>query len=141
MVEAIVTEYVPDSLDGWDWYVDDVDRWLQGRADLDSLLATAWRLGAMTGELHAALSGLQRSTIGARTYHTFALDRLDEALRVVAGEEGERLRALEPRCAMRSSRCAATGCCPPTASTATCTSASSCAPATASSSTTSTATR
>ena len=95
MVEAIVTEFVPDSLDGWDWYVDDVDRWLQGRTDLDSLLATAWRLGAMTGELHAALSGLQRSTVGARTYHTFALDRLDEALRVVGGEEGERLRSVE----------------------------------------------
>jgi maltokinase len=96
MVEAIVTEYVPDSLDGWDWFVDDVDRWLQGRTDLDSLLATAWRLGAMTGDLHTALTGLQRSTIGARTYHAFALDRLDEALRVVAGDEGARLRALEP---------------------------------------------
>ncbi len=97
MVEAIVTEFVVDSLDGWDWYVDDVDRWLQGRADLDSLLATAWRLGALTGELHAALDGLQRSTIGSRTYHTFALQLLDEALRVVSGDEGERLRAHEPQ--------------------------------------------
>lgn len=96
LVEAIVTEYVVDCLDGWEWFVDDVDRWLQGRTDLDSLLATAWRLGVITGDLHAALAGLQRSTVGARTYHTVANDLLAEALRVVPGDEGARLRGLEP---------------------------------------------
>ncbi len=96
MVQAIVSEYVVDCLDGWEWYVDDVDRWLHGRADLDSLLATAWRLGALTADLHAALAGLQRSTIGARSYHTIANDLLTDALRVVPGGDGMRLRALGP---------------------------------------------
>ncbi len=99
MVEAIVSEYVVDCLDGWEWYVDDVDRWLHGRADLDSLLATAWRLGAITADLHAALSGLQRSTVGARTYHTIATDLLAEAVRVVPGDEGDRLRSMETQIA------------------------------------------
>ena len=96
MVEAIVTEYVPDSLDGWDWLVDDIDAWVQGLLDTDRLLAIAWRVGELAAHLHTALAGLQRATIGTRTYHADAIAMLDEALRIVDGEEGRRLRALEP---------------------------------------------
>ena len=97
LVLALLTEFVPDSLDGWDWYVDDVDAWLRGDASLDALVASGRRMGEMTAHLHTVLGGLQRSTIGARTYHARADANLHEAVRVVSGPEGERLRAWEPR--------------------------------------------
>ncbi|MEN9643367.1 MAG: hypothetical protein RL238_36 [Actinomycetota bacterium] len=97
LVYALVTEYVPDSLDGWDWFVDDVDAWLRGSLLFERLTASAHRMGEMTAHLHTVLGGLQRSTVGARTYHARADANLHEALRVVTGEEGERLRAWEPQ--------------------------------------------
>lgn len=95
MVLAIATEYVPDSLDGWDWYVDDVDGWLRGAVDLEALVESARRMGDMTAELHTMLAGVQRSTIAARTYHAAAIAQLHEALRSVEGAEGDRLRQRE----------------------------------------------
>lgn len=96
MVHAVVTEYLPGAQDGWDWYVDDVDAWLQGRAELDEVVAWGARMGALTAHLHTALADLQPSVVAARTYHLQAIDRLDDAMRAVDGDEGARLRALEP---------------------------------------------
>lgn len=96
MVHALASEYLPGAQDGWDWYVDKVDAWLQGSRSFDSLLRWAERMGALTAALHRALADLQRGAVAARTYHAQSIDRLDAALRTVGGEEGERLRSLEP---------------------------------------------
>lgn len=95
MVDAVVTEYVHGALDGWDWYVDDVDAWLRGDAAFESLLASAARMADITSQLHTALSGLQRSSIAARSYHAHSEALLHRAMQVVDGDEGHRLRSLE----------------------------------------------
>jgi maltokinase len=95
MVLAIVTEYVPDSLDGWDWFVDDVDAWLRDDLHLADLIASGQRMGEMTADLHTVLSGVQRSTVATRTYHAHAIASLHEAVRTVAGDAGTRLRSME----------------------------------------------
>lgn len=95
LVRAIVTEYIPNSLDGWDWFVDDVDAWLRGELEFEVLVGWARRMGEMTAELHTVLGGLQRSSVATRTYHARAVDLLHEAMRIVDGDEGRTLRALE----------------------------------------------
>ena len=52
VVHAIVTEYLPDALDGWDWYVDDVEAWLDDTLTFDS----SDRLGAANGRDHGAVA-------------------------------------------------------------------------------------
>ncbi len=96
LVLAVATEYLRGALDGWDWFVDDVDAWLQGRSSLAAVVAWAARMGQLTARLHGALADLQRGTVAARTYHLQAVDRLDEAMRAVDGAEGVRLHELEP---------------------------------------------
>jgi len=95
MVLAVVTEFVPGALDGWDWYVDDVDAWLRGDLAFDRLVESATAMGEVTSHLHVALSGLQRSAVSARSYHAQAEALLQRAMRVVDGDEGHRLRSLE----------------------------------------------
>ncbi|MEQ1874073.1 MAG: aminoglycoside phosphotransferase [Ilumatobacteraceae bacterium] len=97
LVLATVSEFVPGALDGWDWFVDDVDAYLRGDADLHELLTWASRMGELTGRLHTALADLQPTTVAARTYHASAIERLDDALRVLRGEEAARLRELVPK--------------------------------------------
>ena len=94
MVLAIATEYLPGALDGWDWFVDDVDTWLQGSTTLEATLAWASRVGALTAALHGALADMQRGSVAARTYHLQAVDRLDDALRIVDGVEGAQLKEM-----------------------------------------------
>lgn len=96
LVLATLTEFVPGALDGWDWFVDDVDAHLRGERSLEDLLAWAARMGEITGRMHTALADMQPTTVAARTYHGTALERLDDALRSVHGEEGDRLQALVP---------------------------------------------
>ncbi len=96
MVFAVATEYLPGALDGWDWFVDDVDAWLQGSITLDAVVAWATQMGSLASTLHAALSDLQRGAVAARTYHLQAVDRLDDALRIVHGDEGRLLLEMAP---------------------------------------------
>lgn len=96
LVLATVSEFIPGALDGWDWFVDDVDAHLRGDGAFDGLLSWASRMGELTGRLHTALADLQPTTVAARTYHAAAIERLDEALRVLRGEEAVRLRAAVP---------------------------------------------
>lgn len=63
VVHAMVTSYLPGALDGWDWYVDDVEAWLDDTLGLDDVLEPARRMGAITARLHAALADLQPSTV------------------------------------------------------------------------------
>ena len=95
-VLATVSEFVPGAVDGWEWFVDDVDAFLRGEGGFEDLLVWAGRIGALTARLHVALADMQATTVAARTYHASALERLDDALRVVKGEESVRLRALVP---------------------------------------------
>lgn len=97
LVMATVSEFVTEAQDGWDWFVDDLDAHLRGDETLDNLLEWSRRLGELTGRLHTALADMQPTHVAARTYHAMAIERLDEALRAVSGEEGARLRILVPK--------------------------------------------
>jgi maltokinase len=63
VVHAIVTSYLPAALDGWDWYVDDVEAWLDDRLDFGRLVGAGRRMGAITARLHSALAGMQPSEV------------------------------------------------------------------------------
>ena len=63
VVHAIVTAYLPSAMDGWDWYVDDVEHWLADELAWDEVVESGRRMGAMTARLHAALADLQSSTV------------------------------------------------------------------------------
>jgi maltokinase len=63
VVHAVVTSYLPGALDGWDWYVDDVEQSLAGTVDLEDLVASAGRMGAITARLHTALEDLQPAMV------------------------------------------------------------------------------
>jgi maltokinase len=92
VVHAIVTAYLPGALDGWDWYVDDVERWLADELSFDEVVASARRMGAMTARLHAALADMQRSTIGTGSVADQAMADLHLATRRLDG-----LEWLDPR--------------------------------------------
>ncbi len=96
LVVATVSEFVPGAVDGWEWFVDDVDAFLRGSTGFEELIMWAGSIGALTARLHVALADMQPSTVAARTYYATALERLDEALRVTEGDEGARLQALVP---------------------------------------------
>lgn len=96
LVVATVSEFVPDAQDGWDWFVDDLDTYLRGEVTCEPLLGWASRLGGLTSRMHTALADMQPSTVAARAYHAAAIERLDDALRLVPGDESARLQALVP---------------------------------------------
>ncbi|MEA3183712.1 MAG: maltokinase, partial [Ilumatobacteraceae bacterium] len=59
VVHAVVTTFLPGARDGWDWYVDDVQAWLDGALEMSSVMSSARRMGSITGRLHRALADLQ----------------------------------------------------------------------------------
>jgi maltokinase len=59
-IVAVVSEYVPDVRDGWEWYVDDVIAWIDGSTTLEALVDSALRLGAITAALHECLADTAR---------------------------------------------------------------------------------
>ena len=63
VVHAIVTTYLIDAADGWDWYVDDVAAWLRGEVRFGQLVESARRMGAMAARLHSTLAGLQPTMV------------------------------------------------------------------------------
>ena len=96
---ASVSELLREASDGWQWCVDDVRRFAAGECDLDEALGPVARAGAVVAQLHMALSqgGSQRAGLGAAaSWSAQALSRLDEALRLVDGDEGRRLHARAP---------------------------------------------
>ncbi len=64
VVHAIATSYLSGALDGWDWYVDDVDAWLGGTLPFEGLIASAQRLGSITARLHKSSADMQPSMVG-----------------------------------------------------------------------------
>ena len=63
VVHAIVTSFLPGALDGWEWYVDDLEAWLSDRLDFDAVVGSAQRMGAITARLHSALADMQPSMV------------------------------------------------------------------------------
>ncbi|MEP7201995.1 MAG: hypothetical protein ABI894_05260 [Ilumatobacteraceae bacterium] len=79
VVHAIVTSYLPDALDGWDWYVDDVEAWLDDKLPFDDVVGSGNRMGAITARLHTALADLEPSMIATGAVAEQAMDDLQLA--------------------------------------------------------------
>ena len=93
---AVVDEYLPGAEDGWTWAVDDVRALARGAVALDDAVAPAAELGRLTAEMHLALAAGSRDRATAHEAAAWAdraLADLAEAVEVVDGPEGERLRA------------------------------------------------
>ncbi len=95
-----ISTYLPDARDGWDWYVELLERSLDDRS-LDAV-GPAAALGAMTARLHGALatpteilpapSAAAGADIVAGWWENAEAD-LDAAIASIDGDEGSRLRA------------------------------------------------
>lgn len=100
---ASIAAYLPDARDGWEWYVEIVDRSIEDPS-VDAL-APAAALGALTARLHACLAtptevlSAPRAAAGDETVAGWGRDAehdLGFALTAIDGEEGERLRRAAP---------------------------------------------
>lgn len=85
---ALVTGYLPEARDGWDWCVDECEA---GRTDF------AVELGGLAGRLHRALSTLPGSQGASEDTAGRADQALAEALALTDGDDGEWLRGIEGR--------------------------------------------
>jgi len=101
---ASITTYLPDARDGWDRYVELVERGLEDRS-LDTVEPAA-ELGAITARLHVALATptdvlpAPTETAGEDTVAGWRRDAeadLDAALSSIDGEEGSRIRGSAER--------------------------------------------
>ncbi len=61
-VVAMVVDYVPDTLDGWEWAVDDVRSLARGQVDLSAALAPVNDVAHLIAEMHVALAAAGRGT-------------------------------------------------------------------------------
>ena len=106
VVHAIVTTYLIDAADGWDWYVDDVAAWLRGEVRFELLVESARRMGAMTARLHSALAGLQPAMVDLATVADRAMSDLHVATSALDDldwlDERTAASSLQP---LRSLRC------------------------------------
>ena len=96
---ASITTYLPDARDGWDWYVELLERSIEDRS-FDAVEPAA-ALGALTARLHAALATptdvlpVPAAAAGADTvagWRRSAEADLESALSSIDGGEGSRLR-------------------------------------------------
>ena len=97
-LSAIVTEYLPGTQDGWEWAVADVRAHVRG-AESGALTAPI-EIGILTAQMHVALSrtGISDATEAqAKNWYAAAGHDLAEAIALVDGDEGARLRPLAPR--------------------------------------------
>jgi maltokinase len=101
---ATAAAYLPDASDGWDWYPELVLEMLDGGSE-SAAVDPAEDVGALVARLHRALATPSPvflepvSSAGPselRAWSDRAAATLDDALRLTKGDEGDRLRALEP---------------------------------------------
>ena len=97
---AMVTEYLPEASDGWDWCVDAVQAELSGASAPGSGFAAD--LGQLAADLHAALATpselLPEPVVsGPLPGPGSARATLAEAIALTDGADGEWLRAREPQ--------------------------------------------
>ncbi len=100
LVLATVADFVPDTTDGWQWAVDEVTARALGHQDEDAARAPAEELGRLTAGLHVALATAGVTPASAdqvQRWAARAAATLDEAVSLVDGDEGARLRAVAPR--------------------------------------------
>ena len=99
---ASMAAYLPDARDGWEWYVELVDRSIEDPS-VDAV-APAAALGALTARLHVCLATSTEvlptptAVAGNETVERWRRDvahDLEFALSAIDGEEGERLRRAE----------------------------------------------
>ena len=101
IVLAVVTAYVPDSADGWEWFVDELLDVIDGRRPESAFTASASAIGRLTAELHLALRTPSTviaeplSSAGIAALRARAAALLDQALAVTDGEPGRALAARE----------------------------------------------
>ncbi|MCU1398188.1 MAG: hypothetical protein JWN62_1297 [Acidimicrobiales bacterium] len=97
-VQAMVTAFVPDALDGWDWFVDELTTGLDGGC-MELPLGSAETVGALAARLHEAFAtptDVISEPTGLNTVdheHDLGIALLDEALACTTGAEGRRLAA------------------------------------------------
>lgn len=53
---AMIVDYVPDAMDGWDWAVDDVRAHARDGVDVDSTLAPVLEVAGLVARMHVALA-------------------------------------------------------------------------------------
>jgi maltokinase len=87
VVHAVMTTYLPNALDGWDWFVDDMEAWLDAALPFEFLIESAQRMGAITARLHTALAGLQPSLVGTAVVADQAMKDLHLATERLDGLE------------------------------------------------------
>lgn len=95
---AIVTEYLPGTQDGWEWAVEDVRAHVRGAES--GALSAPIELGVITAQMHLAFARTGVDTATAAQVHEWcatAESDLAEALELIDGAEGQRLRALATR--------------------------------------------
>lgn len=85
VVHAIVTEYVRGAVDGWQWFADDVEAWLDGSVPFEALLSSAEQMGAVAVLMHRSLADMQPTDVElgpvaerAMADLDLAVDRLDD---------------------------------------------------------------
>jgi maltokinase len=96
---AAVVQFLPGALDGWDWAVDDVRRLARGELTMAAALAGPKRIGMLAAAMHVALAAAGRHAASAtqlREWADAAQTDLAEAVSLVEGEEGDRLRRWSP---------------------------------------------
>ncbi|HSB84960.1 MAG TPA: hypothetical protein VLD86_01560, partial [Ilumatobacteraceae bacterium] len=87
VVSAIVTEYLPGAVDGWDWFVDDAVAWLDGDLPFDALVSSARTISAITARVHEALADLDAAEVDLAPLAERALGDLDLAVNRLEGME------------------------------------------------------
>lgn len=97
---ASAIAYLPDAQDGWDWATADLRALLRGDLTHARAMESAEQIGAIVARMHAALAGGGIRIATAQEVAQWcqdAQDELNDAIAVVTGEEGNRLRGWADR--------------------------------------------
>ena len=71
-VVAMVVDYVPDTLDGWDWAVDDVRSFARGQIDLTAALTPVHVVASLIAEMHVGLAAADQGSATLADAETWA---------------------------------------------------------------------
>lgn len=98
LLVATVVAYLPGARDGWEWAVGDVRALARGALSMPDAVAPWSTIGDLVARMHLALPARGVATSAdARRWCRSALDELGQAVEVVDGPEGARLRGHAPR--------------------------------------------
>jgi maltokinase len=98
LLVATVVAYLPDARDGWEWAVEDVRALAAGELSMADAVSPWPTIGDLVARLHLALPERRSADdADAGRWSQGALAELAEALEVVDGPEGTRLREHAPQ--------------------------------------------